>query len=368
MLTRRDFALLSAAPLLAADAPSERVAFHYQSHFPPEALAWYTRFDVLVAGAILSPETSQRLRERGTKLVAYEWSSAFYPDDEASAPAAWQDGMKTRLSDWMLNQTPISGGAALDGKRAYWYDFSNAEFRQHRAAYLAGRLEESGYDGLFFDTLGYEQLPPPIRRAYRERSGRDDYNRAQGAFLAELRQRIGFGRIIFTNQGYRQPDHFLPHSDLDLSESYFTFQSNGGTTFRPWHDSAKPWDAVRTPMDKLIEPAAAQFPKVRFVHLNYAAGDPDTVRRAARYSFACARLWNHQSYLVAPAPAAEVEEIYFAELGRPVDKGYRENSAANVAWREYQHAVVAINAGPGPATIPGGFELPEFPQGYVLRK
>ena len=44
-------------------------------------------------------------------------------------------------------------------------------------------------------------------------------------------------------------------------------------------------------MEKLIAPALRQFPGVRMIHANYAAGAAVDVARARRYSLACARLF-----------------------------------------------------------------------------
>ena len=92
----------------------------------------------------------------------------------------------------------------------------------------------------------------------------------------------------------------LPHADLDLTESYFTALDGGGTKFRKWHDPGAAWESIRTPMEQLVMPAARKFPQVRFVHANYAAGSAAVAHRAARYSWACAKLWGHEAYLIAP--------------------------------------------------------------------
>ncbi len=155
---------------------------------------------------------------------------------------------------------------------------------------------------------------------------------------------------IFLNQGYRHAEHLLPHADLDLSESYFTYlDPKGATAFRPWHDTAKPWDAIRTPLEQLIEPALRRFPHVRMVHANYAAAD-ESARRSARYSTAAARLFGHRAYTIVPGqPEREEDEAYFAELGAPAGP---VESAGTAVWRRFQNGVAAINAGPHPVRIP----------------
>ncbi|MBI4876680.1 MAG: hypothetical protein HY822_18750 [Acidobacteria bacterium] len=368
--TRRQCLQALAGSMSAPGGPRGRagVAFHYQANFGPRALDWYTRFEILVTGGVLARQQTETLRARGPKLVAYEWSSAFYPDDPVSAAPAWQQRVRTNGRQWLLSEVPAGGGAAAPGRRALWYDFGNPALVDARADYLAGLLRSSGYGGWFFDTLGFEQLPPPMRSAFGRRNPGQDYNRCQGRLLEGLRRRLGPESLIFSNQGYRHAECFLPYADLDLTESYFTAVDAGATRFRPWHDPRKPWESIRTPMEELVVAAARRYPSVRFVHLNYAAGDEGMVRRAVRYSYACARLWGHESYLTAPAGFThEEDDVYFSDLGDPLGATYEENRTAGVAWRLYQRGLVAINTGSASARIPSlGIALPDPPRGYVF--
>ena len=324
-----------------------RIAFHYEAVFSPSASRWYSRFDLLVTGAILTKNQSEALRTGTNSLVAYEWSSAFYPNDGSSADPEWQYLVEQHKSDWLLDASPVGGGAAAPGREAYWYDFGNLEMIRARATHLATRLRAAGYDGYFFDTLGFSQLPPRLQQAFRTRHPALDYEIAQGAFLKELRARLGAGKTIFTNQGYRRPEAYLSDADFDLTESYFTAQAGTSTLFRRWSGGGAPWEAVQLPMDKLVVPAGLAHPQVRFVHVNYAAGDTATTRRAARYSWACAKMWDHASYLIVPGnPSGEEEEAYFIDTGLP-------NSEINVdpsglVWRRFESGVVVLNSATKP--------------------
>jgi hypothetical protein len=115
-----------------------------------------------------------------------------------------------------------------------------------------------------------------------------------------------------------------------------------------------------------VVPAARKFPHVRFVHANYPGGGPAMARRAARYSWACAKLWGQESYLIAPgAYSNERDEIYFTETGAPKTERYHQ--AAGVAWREFEKGIVAVNGGARAARIPElGLALPEPGQGYFF--
>ena len=231
-ITRRQSLLALTGAFGHAGSQDAPVAFHYQAHFDGPKTTWYSRFGTLVTGAILPGEIAKRLRQRGARLISYEWSSAFYADDPVSAPLAWQREVLARKKAWLLNTEPVTGGAAEGGRGAWWYDFADPALRSRRAAHLAEMLARSGYDGLFFDTLGFEQLPPPVQASFSARHKGQDYNRAQAAFLGELRKLVGGSKVLFLNQGYRQAELFLPHADYDLSESYFTL-SQGNTTRIP---------------------------------------------------------------------------------------------------------------------------------------
>ena len=346
-------------------------AFHYQAVFTAESEAWYIRFPILVTGNILSDKQSRNLRVNGTKLVAYCWTSAYYPGDEVSAPLDWQARVQRNRGAWLLNREPQAGGAAAPGRVADWYDFGSAELIAERARHLTNRLTAAGYDGFFFDTLGASQLPKPVLAHFLDRHPGLDYDAAQGYLLREVRKQLPPGKLIFTNQGYRHPEAFLPHADLDLSESYFTsIDSNGETTFRQWHSPEAPWSSVKTPMERLVLPAVQRYPHIRFVHLNYAAGQRAVIQRAISYSYACAKLFQHDAYLVTPGlDSAERDEIYFSDLGNAVSPTYYERTEQCVAWREYQKGIVAINSGSAAAVLPyHGLKLLDPPRGRSVRR
>lgn len=349
--------------------PRQSVAFHYAALFNPAEVRWYGRFSILVTGGILSPEQTQQLKSEGAKLIAYEWSSGLYPGDTVSAALVWQKTVTSHRRSWLLSPAPLGGGAAAAGRTALWYNFADSGLRNERARYLAGMVEKNGYDGLFFDTLGYESLPGSLKTEFRSKHPGLDYDSCQGLFLKEVRKYLTPGKLIFTNQGYRKPDSFLPSADLDLSESYFTFvRSDGLTGFRKWWSAEAPWESISVPMDRLVSPASRLYPNVSLVHANYAGGDNPAIERALKYSFAGAKLWNHDSYLIMPdRPETERDELYFTDLGKPTTVTYQEDRQNGIAWRVFDKGVVAINSGPSDAKISSlKLHLTDPPRGYVF--
>ena len=245
----------------ASGARRPPASFHYAAHFTREEIKWYSRFELLVTGGILAPAVTTDLLQAGARLVAYEWSSAFYPNDPVSASLRWQVRVLQNGRRWVLNQEPAGGGAAEAGRGAYWYDFADPDLQAARAKHIAEAVSENGYSGVFLDTLGFEQLPPAMQGEFLLRHPALDYNQCQGRFLVKLRQALGDSRIIFSNQGYRAAADFLPQVDYDLSESAFSVPNGQHTRLRLWHDAANLWDGIRTPMDALVIPALARIPE-----------------------------------------------------------------------------------------------------------
>jgi hypothetical protein len=369
-LSRRSGLLALAGSMIeAAPTRKARVAFHYEAVFPPQQASWYTGFSVLVTGGILDRRQTAQLLRTGSRLVAYEWIAGFYPDTPSAATPKWQSTLVRSKSKLLLNSSPIGGGAAISGRKAFWYDFGYRELLSERAEELSRALIKNKYAGYFFDTLGWEHLPPGIQRRFREAHPDLDYETQQGRFLKQLRELLPPGKLIFLNQGYRNAKVYLPYANFDLSESSFTYLRERGTGFRPWRNPRSPADSIDYIMSDLILPSCRRFPTVKMVHLNYAAGEPASVRRAIDYSFASAKIFNHDAYLVCPgSPSLEERDIYFEDLGAPLATEFSEDPATAVAWREFRRGVVAINTGTSTAQIPGlKLVLADPPRGYIFR-
>src|ERR1043165_8201345 len=234
-------ALPLATTLLAVSAhAAERrgtFAFHYRTPLTPPQLRWFSRFDLLVTHDPLPRAQVAALHARGTKLLVYEWSVAFY----GTLANAWQRGLLQRHPEALLNRDGLRGGAGSAEADAWYYDPANEEHRVERARAIARRLDEIGAD----------------------------YDHEFARFLSNLRRELN-GKVIFTNQGYRKADDYLPYADWDLTESMITWK--GGVP-RPWDDARDPWNSIHYLFVNLIGPARVRYPRVRFAHLNYGGAD-----------------------------------------------------------------------------------------------
>ncbi len=343
------------------------VAFDYAGKLPVTDLEFLAKFDVVVSGGVLTADQLKILQTAKSQLVLYLWSSALYPGQ--GAQDGWQSKVEKNAKSWLLSPKPTAGGAASAGTGALWYDFGNKELASALAEHINSLLGGLGYKGVFLDTLGQHSLPPDLLREYNKRHPHLEYDRAQAGLISKLREYLGTGGIIFTNQAYRRADVFLPNVDFDLIENSATLvEANGETKLRPWYDAASPWESVQVPLTNLILPAAQAFPQTQFVHLNYATGPGPMSTRALRYSYACAKLVDQISF-TAPPHIQEVirDTIYFSKLGDPLTSSYEEDREAGVAWRQFRNGVVAVNSSQKTYRIRSlGLNLPNPPRGYIF--
>lgn len=269
-------AAIATAFLLVASAAEGRVAFHYATPLTPRQLAWYSRFEVLVTHDPLPATQVAALHAKGTKLVLYEWSVAFY----GSLATPWQ---KRLLADrrGLLNTRPLRGGAGAADADAYYYDPASREHTEERAALLARKIRALGYDGVFLDTTTFENVHPQAQAEYRLRHPGLDYDAAFARFMQALRREL---KVVITNQGYRAADALLPFVDYDVTESLITQPVNGKYVIRP-----------RLALFKSVR---KKHPRVRFVHLNYVdALTADAVKRIVRI----ARQTGDDAYVTVPS-------------------------------------------------------------------
>lgn len=322
----------------ANDVSSARgaFAFHYAPSLPEEGIAWYSQFNVLVTHDPLPADQVARLHARGTKLLLYEWSVAFYE----TRATAWQQSLLRKHPNVLLNRVALTGGAGSDTAPAWYFDPATTEHQYERAADLARRIEDAGYDGVFLDTTTIESVHADARREYEARHPDIPYDAAFSRFLLQFRSRLGQNGIIFTNQGYRSPQYYLPYVDFDLTESLITWPKHGAFKLRPWNDNADPWNSVLFLMRTVIEPLSRQYPSVRFSHLNYIdSADRDAIHVAV----AIARIFETDAYAAAPSIDDEVDPVYLYDFGKPLG-GRVDLDDDNVTYREFERGVIAISA------------------------
>ena len=344
---RTIIALAVTAMSFAASMPSEAAsrrgpfAFHYGADLSDAQIAWYSQFDLLVTHDPLPPVQVRRLRAAGTRLILYEWAVAFYE----TRANRWQRGlMATRKA--LLNGQALRGGVGSESAGAWYFDPATREHEWGRAADLARRVKSSGYQGVFLDTTTVESVHPEARKEFARRHPDASYDEAYSRFLIELRREMP-GGVIFTNQGYRSAEHYLPYVDWDLTESLLTRPHAQGHELRPWNDPADPWNSIHFVMRTVVAPLTARYPRVRFGQLNYADGHDS---QAIRLIVAAAQLFGTEGYVAGPSVVAEADPIYFREPGRALSP-IVEADDGRVTCRFFENGVIAISASARPTAI-----------------
>ena len=361
--------LLSPAPARGAEPATRRgtFAFQYAPRLTDEQLAWYSRFEVLVTHDPLPREQVRALHEAGTSLLFYEWSVAFYE----SRASAWQRGLLRGTKGQLLHARALRGGVGAATAGAWYFDPAAEDFAAGRVEDLVRRLDTSGYDGVFFDTTRFESVHAEARREYERRHPERGYDEAFAGVLRALRERLdakvvaraaplpiplpppgergptlpsSATALLFTNQGYRDAEHYLPYVQWDLTESLITRPHEG---LRAWNDARDPWGSILHVMRTMIEPVGRRYPKVRFAHLNYIDAPAQEVIRVA---VAVAQLFGGEAYVATPTFAHERDEIYFRDPGTP--------TAPRVDWPEdagahrfFDRGLIAISASKTAMTI-----------------
>lgn len=344
-------ALTLTASLLAAcsreEAPSRRgaFAFHYAPSLSDEQIEWYSRFEILVTHDPIPSGQVQRLQSAGTKLLLYEWTVAFY--DSLASP--WQKSLLARRNQVLLNNTPLTGALGSSTAGAWYYDPASREHHIQRAIQLARKLETTGYDGIFFDTTTIESVHPEAQKEFATRHPGLPYDAAFSRFLARLRKEIGNG-IIFTNQGYRRPQYYLPHADWDLTESLITRPAGSSYELRPWNAKDDPWNSIFHIMREEIQAVTTRYPNVKFGHLNYIGEpSPETIHVIV----ATAQLFGGEGFVAAPSLSAEIDPIYFRIPGAPASKRV-DTADGTASYRFFDNGLIVVSASTSPVIIETG--------------
>jgi hypothetical protein len=348
-------------------------------------LEWIKRFRICLTNGYqnFAGKDLRELHAAGCELFLYRWFNGFYrsellPDDtpaQVKTDLGRFSGMVKLFRqvhahpDWLLNPSkPMQGGGAEHP--ACFYDYAHPEFRRFYAESIRRDLDEAGYDGVFFDYIGGWALPTEIKAVFRERHPSMTYDEAGVEFLKELRAQVGTRRI-FGNQAFRLPESYYKLIDYDASESLATSfiwgkkaeihvagrgqQKVLDTFYRPWDGPGGYKEVAR---DRVA--VAAKYPQVRLCDINYlqpwhvptgetvGAGGrrvpvfaERTDRPAIFYGYAVTKLVG--GYVFASDWYAEgygEDDVYFLDLGEPLDRHYVETPEAVV--RYYRNGFVLV--------------------------
>lgn len=264
--------------------------------------------------------------------------------------------------DWLLNpDEPLKGAGAV--LPAYFFDFNNPEFRKFFVNWIKADLDESRYDGVFFDYIGGWALPASVNEIWNQKYPNVSYNEASVQFLRELSEAIG-DRKIFGNQAYRMDEPFYDYIDYDVSESYavsFVWGKEAdanlaGEGMKRVHETwYRPWDGFGGYEEtSRRRRAAGEDPRVEVFDINYlqpmhiptgrvaAYGDlreieytKRTDRPAIFYGYVMSKLTGGESFASDwYCPGFGKDDIYFLDLGESIDDSLTVERHALVRYFE----------------------------------
>jgi hypothetical protein len=354
-------------------------------------LDYIKRFRVCLTNGYtnFSGQDLAEIKASGCKLFVYRWFNGYYVDELLGAnyysaypevTAGWQEINKH--PDWLINPVvPLVGsGAALP---AYFFDWANPDLRKFYIDYLVSFLDRTGYDGVFFDYIGDWALPDQVKQLWVIKHPEMTYNEAGALFLRELRAAMG-DRPIIGNQAYRLDNAADWYQSLtyDVTESYATadvwgkqadiYVEDQGTVhvqetyYRPWDT----WDGYKALMEsKTIGPAVklagapTRFYPIDYIQPRYVLtgetidvgnGPTPVYRRvddkpAIYYSYALGKLYGFDSYASdwaswqGDSSSFGRDDVYFADLGAPLEAQYRESATTIVRYFQNGFVVVTRN-------------------------
>ncbi len=322
----------------------------------------------------------KELHAAGSEVFLYLWFNGYYEKELARGNLREEDShpfpQMVELfravhehPEWLLNpKQPEQGAGAV--YPAYFFDFNNPEFRRFYIAFIQRRIRETGYDGIFFDYIGSWALPDSVERLWKAKYPTVTYDDAGVQFLRELRKAAPHVRL-FGNQAYRLPAAYYGCLDYDISESHATsfvwgketrifvqgkgMQAVRETFYRPWDGVAGYREISRERRER-----AANQSRVRVYDINYLqprytlTGKIEQVegktvpvfaestdRPAIFYGYALAKLTNSDSYASDwYAPGYGKDDIYFLDLGKPLEASFLEKESAVV--RYFQNGFVVV--------------------------
>ncbi len=353
---------------------------------PEDILKWLARFNIVEIGGVgdsARPETISFLKENGvSEVLCYDWMPAVY---------YYLSGDNYQFTDWVYknrNETTLNPDGPFPHTKSMGYDFAceyyldlgNPSVISKRVAFTESFLKKHFYTGVFWDWAPGVFIEDPeytqIKSNFERRHPGADYKNTVGTFYASLKKELfANGYVIFTNQGYRNAKNVLPYTNYDMAESYITGTSDATkrietenygtidvpyTMYFPVSEEGKETfnDTLYylNYVENLVKRYGSKNFK-KFVFMNYAA--PEFVfdrsigkyiaqppRKAIYLSFAAAKLVGETAYLGVPFDGRlEKDEVYFADLGKPLGKTFTKNEKEKYAARFYENGFVLVYFG-----------------------
>jgi len=329
-------------------------------------IKWAEKFKIIEVG-------DSKFKTNNIKLF-YDWLVGFYFfKNNHNTP--FVNEMLLHKKEWTLNPYGPFIHCSKNGYywcREYYYNFGNREVINKKINYLKKIVTNGDFNGIFFDwAYGgglYQKEYNQIHTYFKELNPFKTYLQTIEDFYKKLKQE---GVFFVTNQAFRK-ESLLKFTSYDMTESYITtikyiskrimidnqgiFEKVPITNYYPIDN--KTLKATLFYIDKLtkLKRKYKKYGFKNFIFLNYLAPKFEriypsqplykivTPKNGIYFAFAMAKLTNNIEYAeVAQNPSLEKDEIYFYDLGEPLDNNYTKLKNLKIYVRYYTNGFVLVS-------------------------
>ncbi|MCF6173572.1 MAG: hypothetical protein L3J44_07330 [Campylobacteraceae bacterium] len=348
-----------------------------------EEMVWANKFNIAELGGVDDVHITSKLMIKKGALkirhhIGYDWMPAFY---------YYTNGKNRKYVDWLYKNrekmTLNPNGPFLHCKKNgydwcedFYYNYGDKKLLESRVDDLLKNMKSKRFNGLFFDWASGRFIDTKeyksIENYFLKQSPKMKYFEFIGKFYKTLKNR---GVFVVTNQAFRKEKYLLKHVTYDMTESYITTDTVKKIKLQivgiGWVDSIKVtnyypiYKNSKTIKDSLhfidiLTKYKKKYKKYgfkNFIYLNYIAPDYERVydsvplyrlkkpKNAIYFSYAMAKLTDNMVYAqIAKNKDLERDDIYFYDLGKPLDKSYKKLSAIDAYIRFYENGFVLASS------------------------
>lgn len=344
-------------------------------------VAWIKRFNIVQAGGVNDNDiTPDVLKDKGILEsdyhIGYDWMPAFYNYTSGHNRQFVSYIVQNKESMTLNPQGPFTHCKrnAYDWCEDYYYNYFDETLLETRVNKLVAAINKKGYNGVFFDWASTKFLVEPENKSMKEYIAKHypkkSYLEAVKKFYTMLQKR---GVFVVTNQAFRD-NELLASVDYDMTESYITsvkklntaitlkgkgkVQSIDLTRYYPiYANSTTIEDSLN--FLNLLDSYKKKYKKSgfkNFIYMNYLAPKYVEIskniyketepKNAIYYGYAMGKLTDSVVYgEVQVDRSLERDEVYFYDLGKPLDEEYQKMANMKGYIRFFQKGfVLASNA------------------------
>jgi len=304
------------------------------------------------------------LKEKGVKLLYYEWLPAEYVCAEETNNS-WKKRILNNIKRWVIDDSPADPdpmGRKYSCKD-YFFSFTD-DFIEERIKNIIHNLKKNRYDGVFFDWATgskiFEQKEYSfLYEKFKKKFPELDYDKQIEKFLKMLKRK---GVIIALNRGFRSKEAtFDKWADIDVAESVFTTDSTAsgkeiflkeGKSVTLYETTYEDPEFAISIAKNFIRKAKSSNPSIAFLFLNYAfpyyeknTYIPAIDDQAILYAISLSLLVDSFSFTAGKDVSLKFAKSKFYSLdpGKPLGKYRVRKVGKRKVWlREFSNGIVVV--------------------------